>query len=581
MRVVGLLTLALVFGPSLHAQAPTPGQPTTQTPIAPRTPPRAPKPGEPPPKGTAVIKGQVRDAATGTPVRRVQVRASSMSGPGSAVTNTDAEGNFEIRDLMAGRYSLSAVKSGFVQGFYGQKRPGEMGTPIELGEGQTAAQVNFTLTRGGVISGRILDDAGEPVAGATVQATRYQFVSGGRRLVPAASEGSTDRTDDQGSFRLYGLPAGDFYVSANYRQVAFLSGPNENRADAEAFAPTYFPGTANIVEAARVTVKAGQEMSGASFALIVARMARVRGRAVNSSGQPLAGGALMLMPADAAASIAMSMNMSNAMIAADGTFQFVNVPPGRYNINLRPSGMQTTTNELAVVPITVGNEDLDNLIVSTAPAATARGVISTDEGTTPPFRPEQVAIYPGPMEPGPMFMSPGQTRINDDYTFEITGLIDRRLLRANIAQSSDWYLKSIMHDGNDVTDSGMEFEPGRSYDGLHVVFTRKTTDLSGRLTDDRSNPVLDAFVVIFPVDQQKWTPQSRYIRTLRPDTNGRFTVKNLPPLDDYLIIAVQNLESGQAFDPDFLARAREDARPLSLAEGETKSVDVKLSKLVP
>ena len=88
-------------------------------------------------------------------------------------------------------------------------------------------------------------------------------------------------------------------------------------------------------------------------------------------------------------------------------------------------------------------------------------------------------------------------------------------------------------------------------------------------------------MVVFPADQQKWTYQSRYIRTLRPDTNGKYNVKGMPPGEDYLLIAVQNLESGQGSDPEFLARAKDEAKPFSLNEGETKAVDIKLSKLVP
>jgi hypothetical protein len=120
----------------------------------------------------------------------------------------------------------------------------------------------------------------------------------------------------------------------------------------------------------------------------------------------------------------------------------------------------------------------------------------------------------------------------------------------------------------------------RAPEGFQVVFTQKTTDLSGAVTDDRNRPVLDATVIVFPANRERWTYLSRYVRTIRPDTNGRFTLKNLPP-EDYLIIAVQNLESGQGSDPDFLTRAREEARPFSLTEGETKAVDIKLSTLVP
>ncbi|HEX6214930.1 MAG TPA: carboxypeptidase-like regulatory domain-containing protein, partial [Vicinamibacterales bacterium] len=121
---------------------------------------------------------------------------------------------------------------------------------------------------------------------------------------------------------------------------------------------------------------------------------------------------------------------------------------------------------------------------------------------------------------------------------------------------------------------------GRTYEGIQIVFSQKTTDLAGAVTDDRNRPVLDATVIVFPANRERWTFQSRYVRTMRPDTNGRFSIKNLPP-EDYLIIAVQNLEPGQASDPEFLTRAREEARPFSLVEGETKAVDIRLSQLVP
>jgi hypothetical protein len=208
-------------------------------------------------------------------------------------------------------------------------------------------------------------------------------------------------------------------------------------------------------------------------------------------------------------------------------------------------------------------------------------MVMTDDGSMPSFRPDQVSIFPSPAEPGGMFINPGQNRINDDFTFELTGLADRRLIRANAGQNIGWYLKAVMLNGDDVTDSGIEFAPGQSYEGLQIIFSRKTTDLSGLVTDDRNRPVLDATVVVFPADRERWTYASRFVRSLRPDTNGKFNVKSLPPLDDYMVIAVQNLEPGQGTDPEFLARAREEAKPFSLGEGETKAVDIKLSKLAP
>src|SRR5262245_8820097 len=214
MRIAFSFAFLVAFGALVVGQAPQPGQ-QVQPPSQPGTPQRMParplRPGETPPKGTAVLKGQVL-AATGGPVRRAQVRAMSMEGRGGGVTSTDAEGRYEIKELAAGRYNLTATKGGFVQSNYGQRRAGEPGTPIDLSDGQTADKVNFVLSRGSVISGKIVDDGGEPVSGTQVAAVRYQFMAGARRLVPGGGEGSTDRTDDQGSFRLFGLPPGDYYV---------------------------------------------------------------------------------------------------------------------------------------------------------------------------------------------------------------------------------------------------------------------------------------------------------------------------------------------------------------------------------
>ena len=582
MRLIGVLTLASFVGlPSLaFAQAAQPGQQVTQPSTQPqRMPARPLRPGETPPKGTAVIKGQVLAAGSGTPVRRAQVRAMSMEGRGGGVTNTDAEGRYEIRELPAGRYTITAMKGSFVQAQFGQRRPGDPGTPLDLSDNQHAENVNFVLSRGSVIAGRVVDDGGEPVSGTQVSAVRFQFMAGSRRLMPGGGEGSNDRTDDQGNFRLFGLPPGDYYISAQNRMNQMVM-PGMNSTETEGYAPTYYPGTPNIAEAARITVKAGQEMTGANFALIVARMARVRGRVINSRGEPVTGAMLMMVPDEV---VFGPMMMNNAMVGGDGTFQFANVSPGRYNLQVRPNGMPNPNSEFAQMKIVVGNDDIDNVIVSTSMGATARGVVLTDDGSVPTFRPDQVQIFAQPTEPMTFSMNPAQNKINDDFTFELTSLSDRRLIRGGVGGGavSGWYLKAVMFDGQDVTDSGVEFTPGRSYDGLQVIFTRKTTDLSGLLTDDRGKPVLDATVVVFPANKELWTYSSRYVRSLRPDTNGKYNVRSLPPHEDYLVIAVQNLESGQGSDPDFLNRAREEAKPFSLAEGETKAVDIKLSRLVP
>jgi len=113
------------------------------------------------------------------------VRVNAPDVRESRVATTDQQGRFEIKELPAGRYTMTASKGGFVSLQYGQRRPSESGTPIELGEGQTLEKIAIALPRGSVLGGRITDEFGEPVANASVTALRYGYAGGARRMMPA------------------------------------------------------------------------------------------------------------------------------------------------------------------------------------------------------------------------------------------------------------------------------------------------------------------------------------------------------------------------------------------------------------
>ena len=527
------------------------------------------------PRGTAVLRGQIVAADTGSPIRRAQVRVTSPDARESRVATTDAQGRFEIRELPAGRYTMTASKGGFVSLQFGQRRPSESGTPIELGDGQILDKLAIGLPRGSVLGGRVTDEFGEPMANASVTAWRYAYQAGTRRMVPAPGANARDTTDDQGHFRLFGLPPGEYYVSATLR----TGGPEvtDPMGELSGYAATYYPGTTNIAEAQRVTVALSQENTGVHFGLIATRLVRVSGQVIMSDGSAAQNGNVMLAPVSSSGGRALIMQQGGAgnRIGRDGTFRLPNVAPGRYQLQARvPANRQM---ELARMELMVGAENVEGLTLVTAPGAIVTGNVVSDTGEAFDFRVSQLQVSARPASPesqiGPG--GGGGARLADDWTFSLFNIADAIVIRTSSPQG--WTLKSVLLNGQDITDTPMEFPPGQTFGGVQVVMTKKIASLSGAVTDARGNPVLDATVVVFPANDKLWTFQSRFIRAARPDQDGRYRISMLPSPEQYLVVAVQGLEDGQAGDPDFLASVRDAATKFELGDGETKAVDVKLS----
>ena len=168
-----------------------------------------------PTKGTASLAGAVSSVDGGRVMRRASVRLQSTSSPLSRTTVTDDRGNFEFKELPAGDFTLRASKPGYLESIYGQKHPGNgrPGTPLSLKDGQRLEKIDVAIAKGGVLTGTIVDDIGEPMFGVPVRAMRYAMRNGERSLVSA---GSTT-TDDRGIYRIATLVPGDYIVMATPR----------------------------------------------------------------------------------------------------------------------------------------------------------------------------------------------------------------------------------------------------------------------------------------------------------------------------------------------------------------------------
>jgi hypothetical protein len=520
-----------------------------------------------PPKpraGTGVIRGRVVRADTGEPLRRVQVRVDEWSTgdrSGPAATMTDAEGRYELTQLPAGRYQLKATRGGYVEVAYGQRRPFERGRPLELGEGAVLQNIDFALPPGGVVTGRVVDETGEAVAHVSVSLDRRRYIEGARRLV--AESGST--TDDRGEFRIFGVPPGDYVIVARFDAMDLGS------RDRVRYVPTYYPATPVASEAQRVTVGPGQEVPGITIALARAATATVRG-VVRSSGLASFGPFTFVIAREISGPQAYGQ-MATAIAAGDGSFAIAGLLPGTYVVEARsPSGP-----EFASTEVVVEGSDVAGVTLMLSKGATARGRIHFDTGNPPQgLRPSQVFVSPtfvDPLMDHRMAGTGGSPPVtHDDWTFELQGLRGRGFIRAGTM--SDWQMKRVRREDVDVTDTPLDF--ATDVDGLEIELTQQLTTVSGGVSDDGGGVALDATVIVFADDSGKWGPHSRFIESARPDQQGRFTIRGLPP-GRYVAIAVGYLQPGEERDPDVLEAWRLGATPFTLSEGETHALDLRLS----
>jgi len=157
---------------------------------------------------------------------------------------------------------------------------------------------------------------------------------------------------------------------------------------------------------------------------------------------------------------------------------------------------------------------------------------------------------------------------------KVVSLAGPRTVR--VAAPPAWTLKSVLLEGVDITDTLTDLTGRDGLSGLTVVLTDKLTDVSGQVTDARGRALKDYAVVVLPSDPKPAQAMTRYLRVVRPDQDGRYRLRGLPP-GAYEATAVESLEQGRQFVPDVQSRLRDSSTPFTLREGETRALDLKLT----
>ena len=497
-----------------------------------------------------VIRGVITAADTGQPIRGAEVRLTGGTQrnqrPHGALT--DEAGRYGVTGLPPGQYTVTASKTGYVALAYGQTRVADPGRPVQVDAGAVVDKIDVGLPRGAVIVVRLADELGEPLAGYRLTALQPRFTDG-RRTLASIGIDSQYVTDDRGELRLSGLAPGEYYIATT---------PLASPVSARGKEPqTFYPGTASETDAQPVTVGLGEEV-GISFPIASGRGARISGVI---EGMPQRQPEVRMMRRTLGMNAMLPLN-----VAPDGTFSASNLQPAEYDITVRGES------EIGLLRVRVAGEDINGLVVRMRPQMPLRGRYLFDS-KPPAGGPSSLGSVLRPIiSEGGVFLQP-VAQVKSDWTFEIPYALGAGVLRFD-SPARGWFLQSILLNGVDVTDTPMEFS-GFEGKQIDVRLTQQATRISGSVTDSRGNRATTYVTVVFPEDARQWTSYSRGIAAARPDQQGSFLVEGVPP-GRYLIAVVDYLEPGQERDPATLERLRRTATAVTLADGESKALDLKL-----
>lgn len=541
-------------------------------------------PAVPAPLGTASISGTVVAADDNHPLGLANVVVIGALTGTLKITTTDRNGQFSFTKLAADRYVVAASKPPYIGAVAGARRAARPGTPIVVASDQKISGVKVALPRGAVVAGTILDDRGKPLQNATVVLRQWKM-QGDERVLASPVGTTAASTDAAGRYRLYGIPPGEYLVSATrpisapVRTVTdkevdqLLNGqPVDLTIDRTVRAvPSYFPGTPRPLEATPIIVNSGDQRLGIDFRVEFVRAARVEGFIVGPDGQPVTTPNMRVI---------MATNGGSASVTSEtpgGRFVFPLAAPGPQVITVT-SG--TPANPLVgLATVDTSNGDQVGIQLTLRPASSIAGRIIFD-GSNASAAGRVVSV--GSFGRGASF-GPGVSAASDTGEFKMDRVLPGRYLigstlGGSTTDSATWALKSVVADDKDITDRVLDIGVEPAPKNIVVTYTSEWQQLTGKLSHSSGATATDETMIVFPADRAYWYQGSRRIATSRPASDGLFSFggpgpTTLPP-GEYLLAAVTDLGRDEQFDPSFLAVLVQAAAPVTIGAGEKKVLDL-------
>jgi hypothetical protein len=489
---------------------------------------------------TAVAQSQARPSKTvpaGTVSGRVTVKGNGAPGVvvGLRVTDftprpgpmfkgtTDSDGSYRITNVPAGNYQVAPIAPAFV--ISDVTTFGARGRSLLLDEGESVGGVDFSLVKGGVITGKVTDADGRPVIEENISLFTAEQTNSAGRIYPVAT--LRFQTDDRGVYRVFGVPPGRYKVAV---------GQGENNrfgriSGRMIYKQTFHPDVTDLAKATVIELAEGGEASNIDISVGRVLPAFVAsGRIVDGeNGQPLVNvnfGVQMIL-GEARYSFSGALSASNSQ----GDFRIENLTAGKYSIFIVPQ----PNNEIRAETVTfeVVDQDVTGLMVKTSRGASLAGRVipegSDDKEVLSKLFQFEVQAYVQTESIGPNFQQ--SSRITGDGTFRIGGLGPGiAYLSLGSAQDRNWpkgfTISRIERDGQ-VQPDGIELKSGEQVGGLRILVVYGSATVRGTVRFENGTPPPDARINLRLTRPGELKPIMPNMMPPVVDSRGHFLIEDL------------------------------------------------------
>ena len=519
-----------------------------------------PKPAAAEERDKATVTGQALNIQTGEPLRKVVVtmmpagRRPEVRPTGVPRAVTGADGKFTITGVEPGRYTLSAERNGYVRFTYDAKKSGQ-GMPLQINAGETVKDLSLKLTPHGVVSGRILDEDGDPMSQVQVQVLRQRYRDGQKHL-ESAGGGSTN---DLGEFRIASLAAGRYFVAAMPPRYFRAPGAEDVMAG---LTTTLFPGVVDPATAAPVDVAPGQELRGVDFKLVKSPVVSVSGRVANMPAKQDGPEGVILMLQPKSPGIAFPGPPFRAVMQQD-RFTFRSVPQGSYVLMAMVPRLRGAFS--SQMPVEVGTRDVENLTVTLGAGVKLEGKLKwPEQAAADPNRRAHVSLR----NLSNAEFSSG-VRTQPDGTFQV-GDLQSGTYRLDVGGLPEgMYVQSARLGSDDVLQNGLNASGGGV---LEITIAAGAAELQGTVTNADGQPSGGALVVVVPKNE---SPYRELKRSAVADQTGAFRLAGLVP-GEYRLFAWEDIEASAWLDPDFRKNYEAASKSIELKENGREIVQIRV-----